>query len=107
NPFKLIVLDASMPGIDGFTLTQRIQANPHFGGAKIALLTSGAQCGDAGRCQALGVSACLVKPVGEMELLDAIARMWQPAVRTETQPDPSPHHVAQTEEVEPSALACV
>jgi PAS domain S-box-containing protein len=107
NPFKLIVLDASMPGIDGFTLTQRIQANPHFGGAKIALLTSGAQCGAAGRCQALGVSACLVKPVGEMELLEAIARMWQPAVRTETQPDPSPHHVAQTEEVEPSALACV
>ncbi len=76
NPFKLIVLDASMSGMDGFTLMQRIQANPHFGGAKIVLLTSGAQRGDASRCQDPGVSACLVKPVGEIELLAAIARMW-------------------------------
>jgi len=106
NPFKLIVLDASMPGIDGFTLTQRIQANPHFGGAKIALLTSGAQRGDAGRCQAPGVSVCLAKPVGEMELLEAIARLWQPAARTEAQPDPSRRHTAQTGKT-PSALACV
>ncbi|HXR74945.1 MAG TPA: response regulator, partial [Bryobacteraceae bacterium] len=96
----------SMPGIDGFTLTQRIQANPHFGGAKIALLTSGAQRGDAGRCQAPGVSVCLAKPVGEMELLEAIARLWQPAARTEAQPDPSRRHTAQTGKT-PSALACV
>ena len=44
----LMVVDLMMPGMDGFTLTQHIQANPHFGGARIALLTSGALRADAG-----------------------------------------------------------
>ena len=54
--------------MDGFTLTQRIQADPQFGGAKIVLLTSG-DAGDAAVHP--GVSACLAKPVGEIELLEA------------------------------------
>ena len=33
NPFDLIVLDAHMPGMDGFTLAERIKADPQFGGA--------------------------------------------------------------------------
>jgi two-component system, sensor histidine kinase and response regulator len=97
NPFKLIILDAHMPGMDGFTLLKRIQADAQFGAAKIVLLTSGAQRGDAGRCQHLGVSVCLAKPVGEMELLEALTRMWQPAGRTEAQPDQAPRHTARTE----------
>jgi CheY-like chemotaxis protein len=88
NPFKLIVLDARMPGMDGFLLTQRIKADPHFGGAKIVLLTSGSRRGDAGGYRDLGVSACLAKPVGEIELLEAITRMWRPAARKETRPAP-------------------
>lgn len=79
NPFKLILLDASIAGMDGLTLTQCIQADPNFGGTKIALLTSGAQHRDGDHCHDPGVSVCLAKPVGEMELLAAIARIWQPA----------------------------
>jgi two-component system, sensor histidine kinase and response regulator len=35
--------------------------------------------------------------VGEIELLGALARIAQPAVRTEAQPGPSPLHTAQAE----------
>ncbi len=97
NPFKLIVLDARMPGMDGFLLMQRIKADPHFGGAKIVLLTSGSRRGDAGGYRDLGVSACLAKPVGEIELLEAITRMWRPAARKETRPDPTRRYTAKAE----------
>jgi two-component system, sensor histidine kinase and response regulator len=95
NPFTLVVLDVHMPGMDGFTLTQRIKADPQFSGANIVLLTSGVRHGDAERCRDLGVSACLVKPVGEMDLLEALVRMSQPASRIEAQPDPRPRHPAE------------
>jgi two-component system, sensor histidine kinase and response regulator len=97
NAFKLIVLDAHMPGMDGFALTERIKADPRFGGAKIALLNSGAQRGDADCCRGLDVSACLAKPVGETELLKTMTRMLQSAARREARPDSTPRHTAQTE----------
>ena len=95
NPFTLIVIDVHMPGMDGFTLTQCIKADPQFSGANIALLTSGVQPGDADRCRDLGVSAYLAKPVGEMELLNAICRMSLEGSRTEAQLHPRPRHAAE------------
>jgi PAS domain S-box-containing protein len=89
SPFHLIVLDAHMSGMDGFTLTGRVHADPRFSGARIVMLTS-AQREDACRCRDLNVSACLTKPVGETELLEAITRMWHPAVTIEPQPNPGP-----------------
>jgi two-component system, sensor histidine kinase and response regulator len=95
NPFTLVVLDVHMPGMDGFTLAECIKADPQFSGANIALLTSGVKRGDADRCRDLGVSAYLVKPVGKMELLEALSRMAQPASRMEAQPDPGPRQPAE------------
>jgi CheY-like chemotaxis protein len=77
SPIALVVADVQMPGMDGFTLAQQIQADPRLRTARIALLASGGRPGDADRSREFGVSACLVKPVGEMELLDAIVRMLQ------------------------------
>jgi PAS domain S-box-containing protein len=75
NAFQLIVLDAQMPGVDAFELAQRIQAEPQFHGAGIALLMCGAQRGDSDLYRSIGISACLTKPVGEMELLEALIGM--------------------------------
>jgi CheY-like chemotaxis protein len=98
NPFQLIVLDATMPGMDGFTLAQHIKADVRFSGAEIVLLTSGAQRGGADRCRGLRVSACLAKPVGERELLETIARVLQPSARTPVRPDPRPRLARGTAE---------
>jgi PAS domain S-box-containing protein len=70
--FPLILLDAHMPEMDGFTLAGCIKKNPDWKTATIMMLSSSGQRGDAQRCRELGVAAYLNKPVRQGELLDAI-----------------------------------
>lgn len=72
KPFPLILIDCYMPEMDGFELADRINANPNIAKATIMMLTSGGIRGDAIRCQQLGISAYLIKPVKQSDLLDAI-----------------------------------
>jgi PAS domain S-box-containing protein len=72
HPFPLIVLDGQMPEMDGFALAECIQKDPEMIGATIMMLTSIGHLGDARRCRELGISAYLVKPIRQNELLDAI-----------------------------------
>ncbi|HYL11032.1 MAG TPA: two-component regulator propeller domain-containing protein [Candidatus Acidoferrales bacterium] len=72
HPFPLILLDGQMPEMDGFTLAECIHKDPELLGATIMMLTSVGHLGDARRCRELGISAYLVKPIRQNELLDAI-----------------------------------
>jgi signal transduction histidine kinase/CheY-like chemotaxis protein len=72
NGFPLVLLDAEMPGMDGFAVVRRIREDPTFGGATIMMLSSADRPGDMEQCRALGVAAYLQKPVKQSELLDAI-----------------------------------
>jgi PAS domain S-box-containing protein len=74
-PFPLVLTDGNMPELDGFQLAGEIRKNPGLSGSSIIMLTSGAQHGDAARCRELGIAACLTKPVGQAELLDALLKM--------------------------------
>jgi signal transduction histidine kinase/CheY-like chemotaxis protein len=70
--FPLILLDNHMPDMDGFTFAKRVKADPRFKSSIIMMLTSGGQRGDASRCRELRISAYLVKPIQQSELLVAI-----------------------------------
>jgi two-component system sensor histidine kinase/response regulator len=70
--FSLILLDAQMPGEDGFMLAERIKEKPEYARTALIMLTSAGQRGDATRCQELGVSAYLMKPINAWELFRAI-----------------------------------
>ena len=70
--FPLILVDRHMPEMDGFTFAKRIKGDPRFVGSIIMMLTSGGQRGDVQRCRSLGISAYLVKPIQQAELLEAI-----------------------------------
>jgi CheY-like chemotaxis protein len=72
RPYALVLLDAHMPEMDGFTLSERIRENPKLAGVTIMMLTSGGRRGDAARCRELGIAVYLPKPVKESELLAAI-----------------------------------
>jgi PAS domain S-box-containing protein len=72
RPFPLILLDAQMPDMDGFMLAQEIKRTPKLGGATIMMLTSAGYPGDAARCRELGIIVYLVKPIQQVELLEAI-----------------------------------
>jgi PAS domain S-box-containing protein len=83
-PFPLVLLDGTMPGMDGFTVAQRIRQEPALAGAAILLLTSADRQGDAARCRDLGVAGYLVKPVKPAELNRAIATAVRSAIVTAT-----------------------
>ncbi len=71
-PFALVLLDAHMPEMDGFSLAQRIQQRPDLAGATLMMLTSGGTPGEVGRCRDLGIASCLLKPVKQSDLLEGI-----------------------------------
>ena len=72
NPYALVLTDAKMPDVDGFELASQIHANPILCRAMVMMLTSADRPGDIRRCTDLGVSAYLIKPIKQSELLDAI-----------------------------------
>jgi len=74
TPFQLVLLDANMPGVDGFAVAEEIARRPELAGATIMLLTSSGEYGDASRCRELGIAVYLTKPIRSEELLDAICR---------------------------------
>jgi CheY-like chemotaxis protein len=77
QPFRLILLDAHMPGMDGFDLARRIHESRAAAGAVVMMLSSAHHMVDAQRCHDLGIQRYLVKPVFQSELLQAILRSAQ------------------------------
>jgi PAS domain S-box-containing protein len=71
----LVLTDAHMPKLDGFSLTKKIRKNASLVGLSIVILTSAGQRGDGARCRQLGVSAYLSKPFDRLELRDALRRV--------------------------------
>ena len=73
DPYVLVLTDANMPDIDGFSLAEQVKQDAQVGSTVIMMLTSGDRPGDISRCQQLGVAAYLLKPIKQSELFDAIA----------------------------------
>jgi CheY-like chemotaxis protein/HPt (histidine-containing phosphotransfer) domain-containing protein len=72
RPFPLVLVDGHMPSMDGFSLAEQIQRQPNLKSTVILMLTSAGQPEDVTRCQRLGISAYLMKPVKSSELLETI-----------------------------------
>jgi CheY-like chemotaxis protein len=88
RPFKIILLDAHMPMMDGFGLAERIKQDPQWRGVKLIMLTSAGQPEDVSRCQTLGISAYLTKPVKQSELFDVIVSVLSPREQPSVGPQP-------------------
>jgi two-component system sensor histidine kinase/response regulator len=72
DPFVIVLTDAHMPDVDGFTFADRIKNDEELGSTIIMMLTSGRRDGDAHRCRELGIEQYLLKPIKQSELFDSI-----------------------------------
>jgi CheY-like chemotaxis protein len=96
QPFVLVVLDAMMPGMDGFMLAEQIRQHPDLNRTALLMLTSGGQPGDADRCRALGIAVYLMKPIKQFDLLEGILKALRVSrfVRPRPESSPSPTRAA-------------
>ncbi len=72
EPFQLLLLDAHMPEMDGFTVVERIRQMPELDGIMIMMLSSADQKNQVRRCRELKLNDYLVKPIQRTDLLTAI-----------------------------------
>jgi signal transduction histidine kinase/DNA-binding response OmpR family regulator len=72
EPFRVVLLEADMPGMDGFEVARQIQGNPHLNSTVVIMLSVIGLRGDAARCGQAGVAGYLTHPVRQSLLVDAI-----------------------------------
>ena len=70
-PYRLVLLDSRMAGMDGFEVAKRLKSSSEQP-ATVLMLTPDDFTVQLGRAKELGIEACLVKPVRRGDLLDVI-----------------------------------
>ena len=70
-----ILMDMSLPVMDGWEATRRLRANPAFQGTPIIGLSAHAMSGDADKALAAGCSAYLTKPIDDVLLLAKLGEL--------------------------------
>jgi CheY-like chemotaxis protein len=71
----LMILDVSMPGIDGFELTRRLRADSDTSRIPVVLLTARVADADVEQGYALGANAYITKPFHLDELNREVQRL--------------------------------
>src|SRR5712691_5472229 len=89
QPFALVLLDAHMPEMDGFTVATHMQQDPALVGTTILMLSSADLAGDTARCREVGIARHLMKPITQAELWEAIVTVLGSAAHTHAAP-PTP-----------------
>jgi PAS domain S-box-containing protein len=72
SPYDLLMVDASMPGMDGIEVARRCRQELRRVPATIMMLPSATQFAHTTRYQAAGVSAFVVKPIGQADLRNSL-----------------------------------
>jgi two-component system, sensor histidine kinase and response regulator len=72
DPYPLVILDASMPDIDGFTVAEQIEVQSELAGGFVMLLSSTHYTEIIRHARIAGIIAVVMKPVGQSTLLDSI-----------------------------------
>jgi signal transduction histidine kinase/DNA-binding response OmpR family regulator len=76
EPFDFVLLDYHMPAMDGAEVAAAIKARPEFRDTIVVMLTSVGHIGEMRGIEGPKVDLCLVKPVRQSQLLNALATAW-------------------------------
>ena len=74
----LVLMDMSLPVVDGWEATRRLKADPETASIPVIALTAHAMTGDEAKCREAGCDDFDTKPVELPRLLGKI-RAWLPA----------------------------
>ncbi|OGR93799.1 MAG: hypothetical protein A2V88_05275 [Elusimicrobia bacterium RBG_16_66_12] len=72
QPYGLVLIDARMPGMDGLELARAIRADGALSSARLIMMTSMGVAAPPQDALGAGAESCLIKPVRQAPLLDAI-----------------------------------
>jgi len=72
DPFPVVLLDARMPGIDGFEVARRLRERDPAGSRTVLMISSGVSSPPRQQLRDLGIQRYLSKPVKQSELLGAL-----------------------------------
>ena len=86
DPFRFVLIDGEMPERDGFFLANWIRRREYLDCEPIMMLTSINHQESLARCAELAISATLMKPVKQSELVNAILMAVDPAAATRDDP---------------------
>ena len=76
NPYRIVVLDNHMAGMDGQSLAAAISGTPELRDTLMIMLSSVGESIPPDRLKQLGLAACLPKPVRASALLDSMLSAW-------------------------------
>ena len=71
RPYRVVLMDAMMPDMDGFELANRIRREEVLSNATLLMLSSAGQSEET-RIHSLNIARCLIKPVKQSDLWEAI-----------------------------------
>jgi two-component system phosphate regulon response regulator PhoB len=71
---NFVVLDVSMPGVDGIEVCRQIKADPALRATTVVVLTAQSQAETRRRATQAGADAFLTKPFSPLQLLEGVER---------------------------------
>lgn len=78
NKPELIIMDISMPVMDGLEATRRLREMEEFSDTPILALTASAEAEGIEKCLAAGCTEHIPKPIQTKELFEALSRNLPP-----------------------------
>ena len=107
NPFRLVLLDRRMPGMDGFDVAERVKNDPSLAKVAIMMLTSDSWSVDAKRAREFNMAAYLVKPLKRADLRRAIDEMLGNAASSVVSSEDEKLPVTPSAEIRPLRILLV
>jgi two-component system cell cycle response regulator DivK len=78
-PPDLVLMDLSLPVVDGWECTRRLKADERTRGVPIVALTAHAMRGDEDRARAAGCDGYLSKPISPKRVVEEVRRVLKMA----------------------------
>ncbi|TWT90065.1 Signal transduction histidine-protein kinase BarA [Pseudobythopirellula maris] len=96
HPFDVALIDALMPGIDGFSVASRVEGDESIVSRTILMASTTDRLEFSRRCAEAGASGYVQKPISQSQLLNAVAQVTgastlegEPTIRLFDEPGPS------------------